>query len=388
VKILFVDASRNGWGTEQHLVSLARALNANGHSIAAVVKERSPVANLLVASGIRTYATPFRGGADPRGILATIRAVVRESPDWIVTSRAKLYWTVWIIGRLMGVPVTLFRHMAELRPWLTRRVLPRLADRFIVVSEFARRHLAARGAPAHLIHVLYNPVDISTRRSLRIRRGISRLRLGVRSDDFLIGFVGRVELQKGIRVLWAALVPLMARSPRVRFLCVGDGPELALWRHDVAVAGLSDRCHFISWTPCVEDFYPAMDLLVAPSVNAETFCRVIAEAQASEVAVIGARVGGIPEAFLPDRSGLLVPPDDWRALSHAIARLHDDRECRARFGATGRRYAKQQFSARQVAERFVGVLESSLPGSRTRPTAQASRPRAAASVGSLHIAIR
>jgi glycosyltransferase involved in cell wall biosynthesis len=104
-----------------------------------------------------------------------------------------------------------------------------------------------------------------------------------------------------------------------------------------------------------------MDLLVAPSVAPETFCRVIAEAQASGLAVIGTRMGGIPEAFVPDESGLLVEPDDDRELRSAIRRLYDDRVLCARFAAIGRRYARRHFAARRIAEQFVAALGSQRP---------------------------
>ena len=102
MRLLFVAASRNGWGTEQHLVSLAKALADNGHDVAAVTNRGSPVADLLVAEGIRIVAVPFRGGLDPRGIAATVRELRRHRPHWIVTNRAKLYWTVLLLGRLFG----------------------------------------------------------------------------------------------------------------------------------------------------------------------------------------------------------------------------------------------------------------------------------------------
>jgi hypothetical protein len=101
-----------------------------------------------------------------------------------------------------------------------------------------------------------------------------------------------------------------------------------------------------------------MDLLVAPSVAPETFCRVIAEAQASGLAVIGSRIGGIPEAFVPNESGLLVEPHDGRELRSAIRRLYDDRVLCARFAAIGKRYAHRNFAALHIAEQFVAALGS------------------------------
>jgi glycosyltransferase involved in cell wall biosynthesis len=359
MKILFVDASRNGWGTEQHLVSLAGALAESGHTVSAVVKRGSPVARLLHERGIRTYATAFRGGADPRGVLTMINAIRRDSPDWVVTNRCKLYWTVWLVARLMGVSVALFRHLPDVRRWLTRCVLPRLVDRFFVVSEFARARLVAQGAPAARIGILYNPIDSTHRTQLaQLHRVGTRQRLGIPPDDFVVGFVGRVERDKGVRILWDAIAPLMAESTPMRVLCVGDGPEVGRWQQQAEEAGLGARCHFINWTASIGDFYPAMDLLVAPSVAPETFCRVIAEAQASGLAVIGTRMGGIPEAFVPDESGLLVEPHDDRELRSAIRRLYDDRVLCARFAATGRRYARRRFAARRIAEQFAAALGS------------------------------
>ena len=360
MRLLFVDASRNGWGTEQHLVSLAKALADNGHDVAVVARRGSPVADLLVVENIRTVAIPFRGGLDPRGIAATVRELRRYRPHWIITNRAKLYWTVLLLGRLFGVRVALFRHMPDVRSWWTRCVLPHMADAFFVVSDFARSRLAACGAPAHRIRVLHNPINVEHLRRGSAERLAMRLRLGIPRGDFVIGFVGRVELEKGVRVLWDTLLPLMARASRVRVLCVGDGPELGALQCDVDAAGLAHRCHFVGWTDSVRPLYAAMDLLIAPSIAIETFCRVIAEAQAMNLPVIGSRIGGIPEALLPGYSGLLVPPADRRALHSAILEIYSDPALCERMGAAGRRYASKQFHAQRIAADFVNSLQSDL----------------------------
>jgi len=356
LRILFVDASRNGWGTEQHLLSLARALAETGHSISAVVKRDSPVALLLTDSGIRIHETAFRGGADPRGIVKIVQAIRAERPDWIVTNRGKLYWTIWAIARLTGVRVAVFRHLPEVRRWLTRCVLPRLVDRFFVVSEFSRRRLVAQGAPFDRLSVLYNPIDVESLRATSLQRRDIRHRLGIHPGDFVIGFVGRVERDKGVQVLWNVIAPLMSRATHLRFLCVGDGPELIALQRGAATLKIDTRCHFVGWTASIGEYYSAMDILVAPSVALETFCRVVAEAQASRLAVIGTRMGGMAEAFAPGRSGLLIPPNDGRALQRAIKRLHDDPNLRLRFSEAGYNYVRNNFAAHKIAGDFIAAL--------------------------------
>jgi glycosyltransferase involved in cell wall biosynthesis len=358
---LFVDASHNGWGTEQHLVALADALAMNGHSVAAVVRTGSPVAAMLAERGVRTYATVFRGGADPRGILAAVCAIRVEMPDWLVTGRSKLYWTAWALGRLMGVKIALFRHLPDVRHWLTRCVLPRLVDRFFVVSEFARGRLVSDGAPAARIDVLYNPIDINRLRPAPVHRAKSRLQLGIPPEDLVVGFVGRVEHQKGVHILCDALIPLMNRVPTLHLLCVGAGPELDPRRRVVGCAGIGERCHFTGWTASVHDYYPAMDVLVAPSTTPETFCRVIAEAQAAGLAVIGTRVGGLPEAFLPGISGVLVPPGDTLALRRAIEDVLGDLAQCAQLAASGQRNARIRFASTRIADEFITALVGGPP---------------------------
>jgi glycosyltransferase involved in cell wall biosynthesis len=269
---------------------------------------------------------------------------------------------LFAIGRLTGVRVALFRHLPDIRRWVTRCVLPRLVDRFFVVSEYARRRLISQGAPTDKLRVLYNPIEIHDLDSARSQRALTRGEFGMSEDDFVVGFVGRVELGKGVRVFWDAVAPLMTQAVQWRLLCVGDGPQLEQWKVAAEKSGLGGRCHFVPWTAHVGRFYSAMDVLVAPSVAPETFCRVIAEAQACQTAVVGTRAGGISEAFAPELSGFLVAPNDRLALRSAIRRLHDDRPLCRRFAESGYEYARINFGAGRIAEDFVAdLMESQRP---------------------------
>ena len=360
MKLLFVDASRNGWGTELHVVSLASALSDSGHSVSVVVKRDSLVAQLLTARGIRTHVTKFRGGVDPRGVLTILRAIHTEQPEWIITNREKLYWTVWVIGRLTRVRVALFRHMPDIRSWLTRCVLPYMVDQFFVVSEYAQRRLVAQGAPADRLAMLYNPIDVYRLHASVVKRVGIRDLFGIAADDFVIGFVGRVELCKGVEVLWNAIVPLMVGVAQIRFLCVGEGAELIRLRRKAQEFGIGSRCHFVSWTPEIGEMYAAMDVLVAPSIEPETFGRVLAEAQACLLPVIGTRMGGMEEAFAPNQSGLLVPANDHQLLQRAISRLHANPNLRLRFSQTGRQYVQTKFAAHKIAAEFIAMITESV----------------------------
>jgi glycosyltransferase involved in cell wall biosynthesis len=133
-------------------------------------------------------------------------------------------------------------------------------------------------------------------------------------------FVGALERVKGVDVLLAAW-------PRASLHVVGTG----------SLADLVVEASDVVWSPRLEppDVAAALDdswCLVLAS-RSEGLPRVILEAVARGRAVIGTRVGGIPDVIEDGVNGLLVPPDDPQALAAAIERIFSDRELAERLGA-------------------------------------------------------
>jgi glycosyltransferase involved in cell wall biosynthesis len=102
---------------------------------------------------------------------------------------------------------------------------------------------------------------------------------------------------------------------------------------------LGERVRFVGRTGDVPGTLRALDVLVNASV-AEPFGLSVLEAQASEVAVIGTRAGGIPDFVFDGDNGLLVPPRDPDALAKALDRLITDDDLRARLARRGRDTAR------------------------------------------------
>ena len=377
VKLLLVDSSRYGWGTEQHFVELACALHEAGHELHVVVRRGSGVDRLLESRGIPRHTTPFRGGADPRGLWKVAQVVRRFRPEWIVTSRAKLYWPMVIMGLSMGVRVALFRHLTYFRHWHERQLLPRLADRFYVVSEFGREVLARQGVPADRMVPLYNPIN--TKRFCPLapeERARIRADLGFAPGDVIAGFAGRMELSKGVGSLREALTLAMERLPQLQMLWIGDGSERIATQNFAAQSGYGLRQLFLGSKLHVEKYIGILDLLIAPSQAPETFGRVVAEAQACGVAVLASAAGGLAETFQPGHTGLLLDsPTDPAAISDAIEVLARDSHMRARLGAAGVKFVRARFAADHIAATFVNDLSTTAATHAIRPRDQDRRAR-------------
>jgi glycosyltransferase involved in cell wall biosynthesis len=96
--------------------------------------------------------------------------------------------------------------------------------------------------------------------------------------------------------------------------------------------------------------------VVAPAVD-EAFGMTVAEAGSFGLPVIAARSGGFPEIVEDGVTGLLVPPDDPKALAQALERLLDGK-LRASLGERARQHIASNFTVKAMAEKFVAAIES------------------------------
>ncbi|HEY6093337.1 MAG TPA: glycosyltransferase family 4 protein [Gallionellaceae bacterium] len=355
MRLLFVGTNRGGGGTESHFVTLARSLHDAGHEVAAVVYPGAPISIGLQGSGVQLIDGVFRNAFDPRGFSTVWRTCSSFQPDWIIGSFSKEYWPLALLARLRGIRLALFKHMDfPMRP-ATNYFIPRLATRFIVISDFMRKRFIARGIPPERLQVLHNPLDLAHFQLQPGQRDESRARLGYGESDVVLGFVGALHPDKGIFQLADSLNQAMAQNPHIKAMWIGEGPGDAELKARIQTGGFAERHTQHGWTPDVRPYYAAMDMLAMCSVGGETFGRVSVEAQACGVPVLCSDNGGIPETLQPGTTGLLLPPGDVAAWRDAILKLAQDAALRKQMAAGGREWVAQQFSAPVIVRQF-GVL--------------------------------
>jgi len=178
----------------------------------------------------------------------------------------------------------------------------------------------------------------------------------------VVGFLGRFIVEKGLRVLCAALDQI--RSPW-RALFVGGGPlEAELRRWADAWPGRVKILTTVRHSE-VPEHLNAMDILCAPSLTTERwreqFGRMLIEAFAAGVAVVGSNSGEIP--FTVGKAGHIVAEGDVNAWATAISLLLVDKDLRAELGARGRERALDKFSWVSIAQHHLKFFEEILEAS-------------------------
>ena len=181
------------------------------------------------------------------------------------------------------------------------------------------------------------------------------------SRPFTIGFIARIVPEKGIEVLLRAVTQL-EREWRLRL--VSGGSAIHEMRALAQSLGISDRVEFVGQLPSTDlpAEYHKIDVLALPSLTRpnwkEQFGRVLVEAMASGVPIIGSDSGAIPTVV--GDAGLIVPEGDATALANAIQQLMDNPSLREEFIERGRERFLRYFTHESVAQATVAVYREIL----------------------------
>jgi len=184
---------------------------------------------------------------------------------------------------------------------------------------------------------------------------------------FHIGYAGSLIPEKGVDLLLRACAMLPGRGWRLTLL--GDGPERARLAALAAEAGIAGQVTFLGHRPSTQtpDIYRALDVLVLPSVSrpnwVEQFGRVLIEAMACGVPVIGSDSGEIPNVI--GDAGLVFPEGDAGALCAALARMLTAPTLCRDLAGRGRARVLARFTQAQVATATYRVYQAVLAHRKT-----------------------
>ncbi|MBN1660700.1 MAG: glycosyltransferase [Anaerolineae bacterium] len=178
---------------------------------------------------------------------------------------------------------------------------------------------------------------------------------------FIVGYVGRLVEEKGVDLLLESLSRLQGTW---RAYIQGSGPEREALEALARRLRIADRVSFEGWIASAQmpAFYRQLDVLVVPSRTRpnwkEQFGRVLIEAMACGVPVVGADSGEIPHVV--GEAGLIFPEDDAAALHDCLARLLHEPELRAGLARSGRERVLAHYTQARIAAETYEVYRQAL----------------------------
>ena len=176
--------------------------------------------------------------------------------------------------------------------------------------------------------------------------------------------VGRIDREKNPLLAADLLGELERRAPdRFRLTWVGEGPLAGQLADEAARRGLSERLTlpgYIPFGPKLIERYRSAHAFIHIALT-EGVPQVLFEAMGSGLPIAATDVGGVAAALERGEAGLLVPPDDARALADAILRLGEDPELRRRLATRALELAGRETIETESA-RVAAFIRGKRPG--------------------------
>ncbi len=176
--------------------------------------------------------------------------------------------------------------------------------------------------------------------------------------------VGRFAPKKGFQHLVNAVHILAGQWKEIRLLLIGFGPEEDALKAQVKDLKLEDTIKFVGKISHAElpKYYRTCQAFAAPSVvlpsgDTEGQGVVLLESMASSVPTVASRVGGIVDIVEHEMNGLLVPPEDPKALAEALRRVLMDETLASELTKNGIDTIQRRFSWESTADRFAELYQ-------------------------------
>jgi glycosyltransferase involved in cell wall biosynthesis len=300
--------------------------------------------------------------------------IFKEKPAVVHTHSSKAGILGRLAAKMVGVPIIVHTPHGHIFYGHFNRLISRiflwiekwfafLSDRIIALTEGEKidyLHLGV-GRP-HQFLTIHSGVDLGAYFSNHVDVIDKKQSLGLPSSGLLIGFVGWLLPIKGPMCLLRAMSQVWGEHPDSTLVFVGKGDLDVDLRAEALQIEANGKVKFLGWRDDVAEIMQIFDIFVLPSQN-EGMGRVLVEAMASGKPVVASRVGGIPDLVKDEKTGLLVPPGDEKALANAIMRLANNPTEARRMGAAGKLFC-HPFSLEAMVDQLDHLYDELILSSR------------------------
>lgn len=317
-------------------------------------------------SGIHVESVPMvREPALNRDLISLLqmnRAIKRLRPDIISYGTPKAALLASIASRWQSIPLRVYMLRGLRAEGLSgrgrrlaiqlERLVSKLSSHVVCVSqslleaavhcgaiESSKAEIVGRGGSNGVDCDRFAPGQESRQAGLKLKEAS-----GIPKDALVIGFVGRMVIDKGVRELVDAFRELATERPDVYLMLVGsrekvnDLPE-AYW----AQIDAHPRIVWLGSTSQTQVAYSAMDIMVLPSYR-EGLPNVVLEAGAMEIPCVVAEVTGAADAIVNEVTGLYCEARSAPSLLGALKRYLSDKALRLKHGAAAREHIVEHYS--------------------------------------------
>ncbi len=284
----------------------------------------------------------------------------RQSPHLLQSFLFHANVTSCLAGKLAGVPIIVtgvrVADPSRCRHFLERRFANR-AEKIVCVSDSVQEFCRVEaGLPPEKLIAISNGIDV---RQYPAQSVEDLAQFGIPASASVVGYVGRLDVQKGLDWLLDVAPKILDQLDHFHFLFVGDGPLRSRLVEQARRLGIEGRVHFAGWRADVPRILAACSLIVLPS-RWEGMPNILLEAMASNRPVVASRAHGVTEILGPSAAEQCVDFGDSDALLAMVVRICQDKQLAARLGQDNRNRVADHFSLAKMLSAYVTLYDSLL----------------------------
>ncbi|EXX89091.1 glycosyltransferase, partial [Paenibacillus darwinianus] len=294
-----------------------------------------------------------------------IALLLRLKPDAVLVNTS-VHPLPAIAAKAMGIPViwTVMEVLQETpHTAACAAFIAGHADRIVGISAATLRPFGnERAERTLLLPPSWREEDLAPDQWPLYRAGL-RSQLGIGEEQRLVGFIaGTIYGSKGFHAFMDMAVRLAVRCRCARFLIVGNPMDAGYFEDGLAIArssGMLDLFRWIRFAERIEQVYPAMDVVVVPSLGAEGFGMTALEGMAFGKPVVSFASGGLSEIHeMTGSAAWSVGTGDVESLTAAVFRLLSDERLLQETGERNRVSAGAAFGIGAYQSRLAAFCES------------------------------
>ncbi len=287
------------------------------------------------------------------GLIGMIAAFLARVPNRVYT--------------IHGMPLETATGLKRKLLWLAEWVTCKFATKILVVSKtLKQRVVQEKICKAEKMQILANGsacgINIkkfTANKETTDKAHIIRKNLGLTENDIIIGFVGRINPDKGINCLIKSFLKVHETINHANLLLVGriDKTRDIIDSEIMDIIHKYNNIHAVGEVKDVVPYYLAMDIFVLPSKR-EGFNYSLLEAAALELPTITTRATGCIDAIEESVTGMLVDIDNSEQLFNALLEMIKNPKIRNIYGTNGRNRVRDKYNARILVNEHLKLYNA------------------------------
>lgn len=360
MRLLQISASNVWRGHEQQIVYYYDEFNDKIEHQVLLCTPHTRLGEIAKEKGYNYHTLEFTSEYD-KAWMRKIRDIVRDEKIDIILIHNSTAHTLCVMASLfygVKVPMVFFRTLIKrvdtnfFRKW---KYNYKGLRKIVCVSEAVRQSLLPAIKDHSRLSIVGSATNLDEFR-IRHKRGVLQKELGISDDTLVIANISAfVGFKDHVTFVNTAEI-LRKQINNVKFVLIGVGELQDEIRALAKEKGLENDIIFLGFRKDIPEIFPDFDIFLFTS-KLEPTGGVLLEAYASNVPVIAAKAGGVPEVVVDGETGLLCEKENPQAFADAVMQLVNDKPLREKLAENGYEHLLKNFTKEVIAAQMLKELQ-------------------------------